>query len=554
MADKNYQILIEIRSQLAGLQAAERQMQNLRREAQGVTAAMAGFTGGLAGGAIAQFTSSLAQLPAAISSLVGAFTAVIGQGVRFNATLETAQLGIAATIKQFDQTGKIKNFDDAMVASARTIDLLKQKAVESPATFEQLVKAFQGISAAASSANIPLKRQVDLVVLMSQALSGMGIASEQIIQESRALLSGNITEDAIAAKQLQITKAQIDDAKARGQLFEFLTAKLAAYGEAGVRSQQTFNTALSNMADGLQLLKAEAAQPIFQQLTDELLAFNKAIASVEARAAARTVGDEMSILLKIASETAREFVGLAQAQERQSVTGKVLAATLTQLIDAFTGVGTASLVSGAISSPLSANIERIKTEEFQKQVDALYAQAAASKTAEQIAATRGAAEKFIEETNKRITEGYFKDAQYVREIAGIIGFDLVEHTKAWADTTATVVQNLEAAAAAAKKAIAASAATEDVETEIALKNAEASGNKAEALRIRVESLRSTVFNRLVAEGKSEDEAWISPKDERTQSSGPPNGRKETRPQRKKARPQRVKSETSCVAFNRALRR
>jgi len=80
-----------------------------------------------------------------------------------------------------------------MKDSASAISLLKAKAMESPATFEQLVSAFQGISGAAAAAKIPLTQQVDLVVLMSQALAGLGIQSEQIMQESRALLTGNIT-------------------------------------------------------------------------------------------------------------------------------------------------------------------------------------------------------------------------------------------------------------------------------------------------------------------------------------------------------------------------
>jgi type IV secretory pathway VirB2 component (pilin) len=40
-------------------------------------------------------------------------------------------------------------------------------------------------------------------------LSGLGIRSDQLLQESRALVTGNITEDAAAARILGITKQAI---------------------------------------------------------------------------------------------------------------------------------------------------------------------------------------------------------------------------------------------------------------------------------------------------------------------------------------------------------
>jgi len=211
-----------------------------------------------------------------VGGLTAGLGAIVKAGVGFNATLETAKLGIAAIQKQFNP-GAFKDFNSAMLVSGKVVDLLKQKAKESPATFEELVTAFQGISGAATSANIPLEKQVDLIVLMSQALSGLGIRSDQILQESRALLTGNINENAAAARILGITKADIDSARESGMLFEFLTEKLSAFSEAGKVGASSFNTLWSNVKDSIQQASAAATIPIFDELKKgmtEILTFD----------------------------------------------------------------------------------------------------------------------------------------------------------------------------------------------------------------------------------------------------------------------------------------
>ena len=253
------EILIEIAAKLKELDDSIKGMRTLNTESA-ATGVSLGRLQGIAGAALAGLG-------------IGKW---ITEGVQFNATLESAALGIAAVAKQANPE-KFKTFDDALAASAATIDLLKQKAAESPATFEQLVQGLQGISGAASAAGVSMKKQVDLVVIMSQTLAGMGIRSDQILQESRALLTGNINADAAAAKMLGITNEDIAKATQAGQLFEFLTGKMDAYAEAGKRGQNTFATALSNLEDATTQLKAKVSEPIFAVLSAEILNINAAL-------------------------------------------------------------------------------------------------------------------------------------------------------------------------------------------------------------------------------------------------------------------------------------
>lgn len=299
-----------IGNNLGELLQTQRGMKAVREEANSLSQALkTGFGIDIAG----RINSGLAAVP-------GIFSGAINRGVQFNATLEQARLGIAAVLKQFDQTGSIKTFDDAIRRSGDAIEILKQKAKESPATFEQLVQTFQAIAGPALAANISIGDTVDLIVNMSQALAGLGIQSSQILQETRALLTGNINADAAAAKILGITSGDINKAKQQGQLYEFLSGKISAFAEAGARGANTLTTASSNLEDALTDLLATATKPIFERLTEGVLDLNEVLAQPESVEALRSLGIQIADLVAagadltiFATQNADVLLLLAQA-------------------------------------------------------------------------------------------------------------------------------------------------------------------------------------------------------------------------------------------------
>jgi hypothetical protein len=231
-----------------------------------VISALQGVQGALAGLSSAGLSATAA--------LAGIGKTLSG-GVGFNAQLETARLGVAAVLKQFDDVGKFRDFDDAITESAKALELLKQSAVTSPASFSTLVAAFQGTVGPMTSAGIALRDQVSLIVNMSQALSGLGIQEAQILQELRALITGNINANAAAAKILQITAEDITQARGKGQLYQFLADKIKAFAEAGDRGSHSLNTLKSNLADAYEQRAAAATEDLteslkkfYSQLTD----------------------------------------------------------------------------------------------------------------------------------------------------------------------------------------------------------------------------------------------------------------------------------------------
>jgi hypothetical protein len=297
-----------------------------------------------------QLLTQLSQIPQVLQQAVR-------EGINFNAALEQANLGIAATLKQFDTTGRFENFTDALAAAGDAIDLLKEKAKVSPATFEQLVGAFQGLSGSLNAAGLQLKQQVDLVVLMSQALSGLGIRSDQILQESRALVTGNINEDAAAAKILGITKQQIEAARESGQLFEFLTSKLGAFKEAAEAGSKSLTTQLSNLEDSLTQLKGVATKEFFDQLKGGIVSLNEALAKESTERAAAGFGSMFAAIVtggKEAVSTLQEFGKWAVEQPLLAPIGK-----LHQIDNAVFGS-----LFGGVKEAMSAGGDRKREEQL----------------------------------------------------------------------------------------------------------------------------------------------------------------------------------------------
>lgn len=287
-AERRISILIDTAGNPAGIDLIESKFGDLEMSADRLFASLrAGMAIDIGG-----------KLVAGLASVPAAFERAVQRGVEFNATLQTAELGIAAILKQFDDVGRFKTFDDAMAASASAIELLKQKAKESPATFQELVGAFQGTAGAMAAANIPLQDQVNLIVNMSQALSGLGIHSSQILQETRALITGNINANAAAAKILGITAADITAAKAQGELYQFLTGKISAFAEAGSRGATTMNAALSNLEDTIDDVLATVTKPIFEGMTKGTLDLSKAISDPKIQESLRTLGIHIAEMVK----------------------------------------------------------------------------------------------------------------------------------------------------------------------------------------------------------------------------------------------------------------
>lgn len=254
------------------------------------------------------------------------------EGVRYNSMLEDSRIAVAGLLRQFDP-GRVKTFSQALEESADVVAKLERRAAESPATFEQLLGGLRALSGPAFAAGIRnVDQQIELTVLLSQAIKGIGLATEQLPQEARAILTGNITEDAQLARSLGITRDDIERARSAGQLFEVLTARLGAFKEAGKASQGSLSTQISNLGDNTKRILGEATKGLTDGVTAAVSKANDVLNGVRAKQSDRVSPVIITPAGGVVDEaSARRRAELLQAE--QEAARKATAAPLQRTID-----------------------------------------------------------------------------------------------------------------------------------------------------------------------------------------------------------------------------
>jgi len=212
--------------------------------------------------------------------VTGYFAKEIGRiGFEFNRAIETSTVGIAAILRQF-RPDKYRSVTDAFKDAAATVEQLKLQAMETVDTIQDLVQAHKNLSGLMFKANIPLERQAYFIRVMSNAVRGMGLGARgqqvfQLIEETRALLTGQITRYSVIGQMLFPPGPERERLKtelARGEdVSQFIIKKLSAFDEAGTVMAQTFEGLSSNLFDAVSSMLGDASKPVFES-TKKLLA------------------------------------------------------------------------------------------------------------------------------------------------------------------------------------------------------------------------------------------------------------------------------------------
>jgi hypothetical protein len=216
-------------------------------------------------------------------NVVQSFNDMVRAALEFNDKVASAEISIsgliAATADVRDQFGR--SVDSAQELALATtvarsqVKLLRQDALRTTATFEQLLDTFQVAIAPGFTAGLNIDEIRKLTVSVSQAASAIGVEQNQLAEEIRSLLSGTIqARTTRIATALGISNADIRRLKETGKLFDFLEAKFKTFGEAAEKQAQSTLSGIKNLVtDAVQALLGEAAQPLF----NELLSLGKAV-------------------------------------------------------------------------------------------------------------------------------------------------------------------------------------------------------------------------------------------------------------------------------------
>lgn len=358
MSQTKVSVLLELKDQLAGgLAVVEAQMGAVTASVAGLderlsalsaqfaTVSAAGketggvlkeaLTQGISFGIVNQLTDRLLRLP---GLLADAFRAAIDEGVRFNATLESAQLAISAIQLQF-RGGELRGFEEAGVVADGVVAQLRKKAETTNATFASILEAYQANAGQLFAAGVrDAEKQVDLMGVLVNAISSVVQGPGQLVQETRAILSAQIDRTAQAARIFGIENSDIEKAKAAGRVYEYLTEKLGVFREVGERGAKTFSVAVDNAREAYTGLLQEVTKPVFEVLRDAALSLQGILSSSDFKAQFAGMGEQLRTLASYAVQA-----GLALVQ---------LAPTLIQVGTALAGIA-ATLGTAAIGAKLS---------------------------------------------------------------------------------------------------------------------------------------------------------------------------------------------------------
>lgn len=204
-----------------------------------------------------------------------AFRLLISEGLKFNQVIETANLGIASLITaQTEMTasdGRVvvgaEKLQVARVLATDQVQKLRIASLQTVATTEQLVVAFQQATGVGLRFGLSLDQIRVLTVQLSQAAGALGVPLNQMSEEIRSLLTGTITpRNTRIATALGITNQQIRAAQKAGDLFQFVTKRLEAFSVAGEETAKTFSGVMSNIKEALQNFSGDITKPLFDSI------------------------------------------------------------------------------------------------------------------------------------------------------------------------------------------------------------------------------------------------------------------------------------------------
>ncbi|MEZ0255123.1 MAG: hypothetical protein ACAI37_07585, partial [Chthoniobacter sp.] len=232
-----------------------------------------------------------------IAEIPNVLREAIAEGVKFNAELETMRLTLAGMAKQFSEGG-ITTFNQGLQVSDMLIGKMRDRANELGLSFEALMETYKTSAGALFHGGVTdLEKQLDLVVLLSRAMQGMGISGFQATRDTQDILMG-MADRTKAGRELGVKDADINQAKEQGQLYEYLSEKLSGFTEAGTAGTHTLTAEMARLHNEIQGIEAEISKPIFEALKDGLAVLNTELQKPETVGNLKALGFEVAEIVK----------------------------------------------------------------------------------------------------------------------------------------------------------------------------------------------------------------------------------------------------------------
>lgn len=270
---------------------------------------------------------SASGLLAGLVSLAAA-AKMLGDGLQYNAQIETMRLGLASIVSAnetlLDQNGKQIEGAQKLAYAKEQVEgvfaQLKQDAIDTTATLPQLISSFQAAVGPAMAMGLSLDETRRVTVSLVQAMGAMGIPLDQARQEINSILQAQITEDSQLAKNLGLNNEMVKSWSAQGKLVENMLGRLKDFAVAGKEAGNTWEGATSTLNDNFDSILGVITSPAFDEFKQFIIELNNDAfgesAQENARIWGQLIGDGLSTGLEIAKSIGRVLLTAAEGWKR----------------------------------------------------------------------------------------------------------------------------------------------------------------------------------------------------------------------------------------------
>ena len=203
----------------------------------------------------------------------------LDSGIKFNAMVENAQIGLAAVLRS-TLPEQFYTFNMALEKSRDLMEELRVKANRVGVGIADAAEVYSALSGMMTKSGIELDDQIDTLLLIMKATKAQGLHSQiQLMQEARAILMGESLRGALVASSAQMTPEGIKNAQIEGRMTEYIRDHLKGFTEALDTLSDSFNTLMTQFKSAGAELAGLFTEELFNDLKEGLWALVKILKS-----------------------------------------------------------------------------------------------------------------------------------------------------------------------------------------------------------------------------------------------------------------------------------
>lgn len=281
MAATTYDVNANLR--LRGLGASRGGIQRLAGSLQQLGGRIRGTSGLFTG--LVRNALAIGGAYIGVRALASGFSGLIRQGIEYNATLQTMRIGLASIIAGVETqlTGATVSFAEGMRRGAVIFQQLREDAIHSTATTQEMFGIFQAIVGPIRAAGSSMAQVRDITNSTVAAASALGVDFGQAQRDIGLMVRGTAGMDTRMFSLLtsmglitQSTQEWNRELTAE-QRIGVLTTALGAFGEASEEYGRSWTGVTSSFRDITGQLVGTLTGPLFARMTTFLQTINESL-------------------------------------------------------------------------------------------------------------------------------------------------------------------------------------------------------------------------------------------------------------------------------------